>query len=203
MSEEIVSKIRSSFEESISLKEKILDERLHQILEEIGDLVAKAINRGGKLMVCGNGGSAADAQHLVAEFLVRLTPDVNRQGIPAMTLLQDSSTFTACINDYSSEEIFSRNLLTLAGPEDILLVISTSGNSPNIVKVLEASKEINITSIGFLGGNGGPALDLCNISFTVPSTITARIQEVHITAGHAVMQYVEDKLMMEGFLSKT
>ena len=203
MSQEIISKIRSTFEESIIVKEKILNKKLHHILIEIGESIAKSINKGGKLLVCGNGGSAADAQHQVAEFLVRLTPDVNRQGLPALSLVQDSSTFTACINDYSSDEIFSRNLITLAAPEDILLVITTSGNSPNIIKALEVAKQMNITSIGFLGGDGGLALDLCDIAFTVPSKITARIQEAHITAGHAVMQYVEDKLLAEGFLIKT
>ena len=95
MSQEIISKIRSTFEESIIVKEKILNKKLHHILIEIGESIAKSINKGGKLLVCGNGGSAADAQHLVAEFLVRLTPDVNRQGLPALSLVQDSSTFTA------------------------------------------------------------------------------------------------------------
>ena len=195
------SNIKSSIEESVKLKELVLKRELFKVLTEIGEKIVECILKGGKVLICGNGGSAADAQHLTAEFLVRLTSEVNREGIPALTLLQDSSTFTASINDFNPDELFKRNLLTLSKPEDILLVISTSGNSRNIIEVLKAAKEINIETIGFLGSDGGESLQYCNLSFLVPSNKTARIQEVHITAGHAVIEYVEDKLLREGFLN--
>lgn len=200
MAEEISSKIRISFEDSISLKQEIINQGLFEALIAIGDSISESISNEGKLLVCGNGGSAADAQHLVAEFLVRLTSTVNRQGLPALSLVQDSSTFTACANDFSFEDIFSRNLRTLGNKRDILLAISTSGNSKNIVKVLMEAQQLNIKTIGFLGGNGGKALRYCDFSFVVPSDSTARIQEAHITAGHSVLQYVEDKLKQEGYL---
>jgi len=193
--------IKAAIEESIELKELVLKEGLYETLVEVGDLVVKAILGGGKVLLCGNGGSAADAQHLTAEFLVRLTSKVNREGIPAICLLQDSSTFTATINDFDTGDLFKRNLQTLSKPEDILLAISTSGNSENIIEVLKAAKQINIKTVGFLGSNGGESLKHCDISFVVPSDKTARIQEVHITAGHAVIEYVEARLIKEGFLS--
>jgi len=192
-------KIKSSFEESIQVKKKVIEDGLLNLLCESADLISDSILKGGKLMICGNGGSAADAQHLVAEFLIRLTSEVNRPGIPAITLLQDPSTFTACVNDFNSEEIFSRNLVTLAKPEDVVLVLTTSGNSPNILKVLKEAKKIGIKTIGFLGSGGGEAKNKCDIFFIVPSNNTARIQEVHITAGHATLDYVETKLIEKGF----
>ena len=202
MSKEISSKIKSAFEESINLKKVILEDELFRILEKCGTLIANSITEGGKLMTCGNGGSAADAQHLAAELLVRLTSQVNRKGLPAISLCQDISTLTATINDFSGEDIFSRNLLTLSKPGDVLMALSTSGNSPNIIKALKSAKEINLTTIGFLGSNGGEALGYCDEAFIVPSNITARIQEIHITAGHATLQFVEDKLLKEGFINR-
>jgi len=202
MAKEISTKIKVAFEESINLKKIIIKEELFKVLENCGTLIANSIEKGGKLMICGNGGSAADAQHLAAELLVRLTSQVNRKGLPAISLCQDISTLTATINDFSGEDIFSRNLLTLSKPGDVLMALSTSGNSPNIVKALKSAKEINLITIGFLGSNGGEALSYCDEAFIVPSNITARIQEVHITAGHATLQYVEDKLLEEEFINK-
>ena len=201
MQEDVSLKIKSAIEESIKLKELILKEELYTTLVEVGDLLIKSILAGGKILLCGNGGSAADAQHLAAEFLVRLTHDVNREGIPAISLLQDSSTFTAAINDFDPVNLFKRNLETLAKPEDVLLVLSTSGNSKNIVKVLETAKKIRVKTVGFLGSEGGESLKHCDLAFIVPSNKTARIQEVHITAGHAVIEFVEARLIEEEFLS--
>jgi len=202
MPRDITATIKSSFEESISVKAKIIDQEIYKVLVEVGDIIAKSISQGGKLMICGNGGSAADAQHLVAEFLIRLTADVNREGIPAISLVQDSSTLTACLNDYGPDVIFKRVMSSLAKDGDVLLVISTSGNSKNILEVLNYAKSRGIYSFGFLGGDGGEALKYCNSAFIVPSTLTARIQESHITAGHTLLQYVEDKLIEEGYLNK-
>ena len=203
MSEELISKIKKTFEESIVTKQAVLDGELYQVLVSAGDEITNSIIQGGKLMICGNGGSAADAQHLAAEFLIRLTSDVNRQGIPAISLVQDSSTLTACINDYGSDDIFKRVLLTLGQAGDVLLAITTSGNSSNIIETLKSARKNNIYCIGFLGNGGGEALDLCDSAFVVPSNITARIQETHITAGHAMLQYIEDTLLDVGYLEKS
>ena len=202
MPKDIAAKIKRSFEDSVSVKIKIVDQEIYNVLVEAGDVIAESIIKGRNLMICGNGGSAADAQHLVAEFLIRLTSDVNRQGIPAISLAQDSSTLTACLNDYGPDVIFKRVMSSLAQAGDILLAISTSGNSKNIIEVLKYANSRGIYSLGFLGGDGGKALEHCNSAFIVPSTSTARIQESHITAGHALLQYVEDKLIEEGYLKQ-
>ena len=201
MSDELSLKVKNAIEESVDLKKLVLHQKLYKILVEMGELVVDSILSGGKVLICGNGGSAADAQHLTAEFLIRLSSEVNREGIPAISLLQDSSTFTAAINDFEPKDLFKRNLQTLAKPEDILLAISTSGKSENIVQVLKTAKEIDITTLGFLGSDGGESLKYCDLSFIVPSNKTARVQEVHITAGHPLIEYVEGKLIQEGFLN--
>ena len=202
MPKEIKDKIKETFEDSISVKTDIINQRTFEVLIEAGAVIAKSISSGGKLMICGNGGSAADAQHLVAEFLVRLTSEVNREGIPAISLAQDTSTLTACLNDYGSDEIFKRVFSSLANEGDILLAISTSGNSSNVIETLKLAKTKGIYSLGFLGGDGGKALRYCNSAFIVPSEVTGRIQESHITAGHAILQYVEDSLLSQGWLNK-
>ena len=203
MSEELISRIEATFKDSIVTKQSIIDNGLYKVLVSAGDRIVNSIRNGGKLMICGNGGSAADAQHLVAEFLIRLTSDVDRQGIPAISLVQDSSTLTACINDYGSDDIFKRVLLTLGQEGDVLLAISTSGNSINIIETLKSAREKNIYCLGFLGNDGGEALELCDSAFVVPSSETARIQESHITAGHAMLQYIEDKLLDINYLQKS
>ena len=198
--DELSLKVKNAIEESLELKKLVLQQKLYKILVEMGELVVSSIIKGGKVLICGNGGSAADAQHLTAEFLIRLTSEVNREGIPAISLLQDSSTFTAAINDFDPKDLFKRNLQTLAKPEDILLAISTSGDSENIVQVLRTAKVIDVKTLGFLGSDGGDSLQYCDLSFIVPSNKTARVQEVHITAGHALIEYVEAKLLKERFL---
>ncbi len=202
MPKEIKDKIKKTFEDSISVKRDILNQKTYDVLIEAGEVIAKSISNGGKLMICGNGGSAADAQHLVAEFLVRLTSEVNREGIPAISLAQDTSTLTACLNDYGSDEIFKRVFSSLANEGDILLAISTSGNSNNVIETLKLASVKGIYSLGFLGGDGGKALKYCDSAFIVPSKITGRIQESHITAGHAILQYVEDSLLEKGWLNQ-
>ena len=202
MSEDIINRVRQTFVDSISVKQEILDNESYEVLVEAGNIIANSISNGGKLLLCGNGGSAADAQHLAAEFLIRLTSDVNRESIPALSLAQDTSTLTACINDYGSDDVFKRVFSALSSKGDILLVISTSGNSRNIIETLKLAKERDIFSLGFLGNEGGEALQYCNSALIVPSKVTARIQESHITAGHALLQYVEDLLLENGWLTK-
>ena len=158
MSEDIKNRVKQTFQDSINVKQQIIDDRSYEILIEAGDIIANSISKGGKLLLCGNGGSAADAQHLAAEFLIRLTSDVNRQSIPALALAQDTSTLTACINDYGPDKIFSRVFSSLSCDGDILLAITTSGNSINIIETLKSAKEKGIYSIGFLGNGGGEAL---------------------------------------------
>ena len=194
--------IKNSFKDSISVKQKILDEGTYKVLIEAGNIIAESISNDGKLLICGNGGSAADAQHLAAEFIIRLTSDVNRQSIPALSLAQDTSTLTACINDYGADHIFKRVFSSLSSDGDVLLAITTSGNSKNIIETLKLAKDRGIYAFGFLGNGGGEALKYCNSAFVVPDNITARIQESHITAGHALLQFVESKLLESGWLTK-
>lgn len=202
MSEGIKNKVVKTFEDSISVKKQIIENSSYEVLLEAGDIIADSISDGGKLLLCGNGGSAADAQHLAAEFLIRLTSDVNRESIPALALAQDTSTLTACINDYGPDDIFKRVFSALSSKGDTLLAITTSGNSKNIIETLKVARDKEIFSLGFLGNGGGEALSYCDLAFVVPSRITARIQESHITAGHALLQYIEDSLLERGWLTK-
>jgi D-sedoheptulose 7-phosphate isomerase len=188
------------FEESISVKRLCLKQGL-DCIATIGDEACKSIQNNGKIMLCGNGGSAADAQHLAAEMLVRLRPMNNREGVAAITLAQDSSTITACGNDFGYDMIYERTLRALGREEDCLIGITTSGNSKNIILAMKAAKELNIKVFGFLGCGGGEALKYCDEAFIVPSDNTGRIQEAHITAGHALMEYIEDKLLDSGYLN--
>ncbi len=202
MSEDIKNTVKQTFIDSIVVKQQIIEDKSYEVLLEAGDVIANSISQGGKLLICGNGGSAADAQHLVAEFLIRLTSEVNRESIPALSLAQDTSTLTACINDYGPDDIFKRVFSALSAKGDILLVITTSGNSKNIIETLKLAKEKGIYSLGFLGNGGGEAIKYCDLAFVVPGKNTARIQESHITAGHALLQYIEDLLLDSGWLSK-
>ena len=169
--------------------------KLSDEIDKAIKVISKKLQNGGKLLLCGNGGSAADAQHLAAEFLVRLRPNINRRAIPAISLAQDTSTLTACGNDYSFEDIFSRTLQAIGTKKDILNCITTSGNSKNILKVLKEAKKKNIFTIGFLGNNGGKAKKNCDIKLVVNSNNTARIQECHIFLGHYILQKVEDLII--------
>jgi len=162
---------------------------------EIVQIIKKKIKKGGKILFCGNGGSAADAQHLAAEFIVRLRPHINRQPLPALTLAQDTSTITACGNDYSFDDIFLRSFQSLAQKNDILFCITTSGNSKNVLKVLAEAKKQKVFSIGLLGKKGGKAKKLCNKKLIISSENTARIQECHIFLGHFILEKVENLII--------
>lgn len=164
-------------------------------IEKAIKIIHKKISLGGKLMFCGNGGSASDAQHLSAEYLVRLRPTINRKPLPAISLAQDTSTLTACGNDYDFSDIFVRPFQALAKKNDILIAITTSGNSKNVVKVLKEARLKKITTIGLLGSNGGKCKNLCDIKLLVPNKSTARIQECHIFLGHFILEQVENLLI--------
>ena len=182
------------FRRSIDLKETVLADHCEVIADMAEEGIA-SLAAGGKLLLCGNGGSAADAQHLAAELLVRLRPHVDRVGIPAVALTLDTSSMTACGNDYSFEGYFERMTRTLGKPGDILIGITTSGMSVNVTRAMQAAREIDMCTFGFLGNDGGEALARCDLALVVPSDETGRIQEVHITAGHALMELIEEGLL--------
>jgi D-sedoheptulose 7-phosphate isomerase len=195
-----ITKIEQLFLESISVKKSILEESLIMQLAEMGEAAVDSIINGNKLMLCGNGGSAADAQHLAAEMLIRLRPNNNREGIPAIALAQDTSTITACGNDFGYEKLFERMVQSLGKRGDILIAITTSGNSNNILLAMQAAKAKGIQVFSFLGSGGGKALALSDKFFLVPSNDTGRVQESHITAGHALMEYIEDRLIDKSYI---
>ena len=192
-------KIEQLFKQSILTKQNCIEQGF-QSLYKIGDSITQSIQNGGKIMLCGNGGSAADAQHLAAEMLVRLRPMNNREGIAAITLAQDTSTITACGNDFGYEMLYERVLRSLGKKGDCLIGITTSGNSKNVILAMKAAQEMGIKVFGFLGCKGGKALKYCDDAFIVPSVDTGRIQEAHITAGHALMEYIEDRLIESNYL---
>jgi len=188
-----------AMQDSIRIKQKIIEQGLFNNLITMAEIIAEAIINGNKLLICGNGGSAADAQHLAAELLIRLRPNKNRKSLPAISLAQDTSTITACANDYGYEVLFERLLQSLGSPGDVLLGITTSGNSENVLRALKYAQNCNIRSFGFLGC-GGEAIKYCDEAFVVPSEATARIQESHIMAGHIMMESIEDILMSKGYI---
>jgi D-sedoheptulose 7-phosphate isomerase len=164
------------------------------VIEKSIELITRKLSKGGKILLCGNGGSAADAQHLAAEFLVRLNPKKNRPAIPAITLATDMSTITACGNDYNFDKIFQRTFEAIFKKNDVLIAISTSGKSKNIINVLKSAKKNQISTIGFLGNKGGLAKILCDLKIVVNSSSVARIQESHIFIGHYIFDKVEENL---------
>ena len=189
----IAIELQNHLEENINVHKDI--SKMSQDIIDVIQNINKKLKRGGKLLFCGNGGSAADAQHLAAEFIVRLRPHVNRNPIPALTLAQDTSTLTACGNDYSFEDIFLRPFKALVKKNDVLLCITTSGNSKNILNVLKEAKKQKIYSVCFLGNGGGKARKICSKPLVISSNNTARIQECHIFLGHFILQKVEDLII--------
>lgn len=193
--------VREMLRRSIALKERLIADHAGRTVE-IAELCARAIAGGNKLMLCGNGGSAADAQHLAAELLIRLRSNVNRPGLPALALATDSSSLTACGNDYDFETYYARMAETLGQPGDVLIGITTSGRSPNIVRALQAARSKGLKTVGLLGGDGGAALQHCDLALIVPSSETGRIQEAHIAIGHAIMELIEDRLIAAGLVGQ-
>lgn len=166
----------------------VLDKQIDEAVTRIVD----ALGGGCKLMLCGNGGSAADSQHIAAEFTGRFIED--RKPLPAIALSTDTSALTCIGNDYTFVDIFSRQIMALGKPGDILMAISTSGNSKNVVEAVNTAKGMGIDCIGLLGKDGGILSELCDVSIVVPSDTTARIQEAHIFIGHTICGAVEQAL---------
>ena len=146
---------------------------------------------GNKLLICGNGGSAADAQHLAAEFVIRLSHDIKRPALPAISLTTDTSQLTAGGNDIGFENVFARQVEAYGRSGDILLGISTSGNSKNILRAFKLAKEKKLKTIGLLGAGGGESKKICDISIVIPSNDVQHIQEAHITVEHIICEWVE------------
>jgi D-sedoheptulose 7-phosphate isomerase len=159
------------------------------VLTSMADRVTSSMRAGGKLLVCGNGGSAADAQHIAGEFISRLMYD--RRPLPSIALTTDSSALTATGNDYGYEHVFERQVLGLGLKGDVLLGISTSGRSPNVLRALEAARSRGLITMGFAGQHGGPMRELCDLVFEAPSDHTPIIQQIHITAAHILCALVE------------
>ncbi len=182
--------VRKQLALSIETMQNVLaDDTIHAAVVRAGELTAAAMKDGRKLMVCGNGGSAADAQHLVAEFVSRLT--VDRPALRALALTTDTSILTAIGNDYSYDNVFERQVEALGIPGDVLLAISTSGNSKNCVKALQLARQLGIHTIAYTGNNGGAMSALADISVIIPSSTTMNIQESHLALEHIFCMVVE------------
>jgi D-sedoheptulose 7-phosphate isomerase len=148
-----------------------------------------SLKAGGKIIFFGNGGSAADAQHLAAELVVRYR--TNRKALAALALTTDTSILTACANDFTFDDIYVRQIEALARPGDVAIGISTSGKSPNVLKALRTAKEMGVYTVGFTGRDGGDMPGVCDVALIVPSDVTARIQEMHILIGHTLCDVIE------------
>src|SRR3954454_22333295 len=179
---------------SADLKRRVAVELADAVIKVV-DVCEASLRQGGKLLFCGNGGSAADAQHLATEMLIRLRPKSERPSIAALALTLDPAMLTACGNDYGYDRVFERPLRGLGRRGDVLFGITTSGRSANVIKALEAAREMGIITVGLLGGAGEPALSRCDLALVVPDSETARIQECHIALGHAVLELLEDRLL--------
>jgi D-sedoheptulose 7-phosphate isomerase len=187
------ARFAAMMQEGAALRRRLAVEVAEPLLDVVG-ACETAIRAGGRLFFCGNGGSAADAQHLATELLIRLRSSVERPSWPAIALTLDPTALTAGGNDYGFEQVFARPLSGLGRSGDVLFGITTSGRSPNVLRAFETARAMGIVTVGMLGGDGGPARALCDHALQVPSTVTARIQEAHIALGHAVMELLEDRL---------
>lgn len=182
------------FKESIRVKEAFVNENLSKLVN-IVEAVTAALKAGSKILIFGNGGSAADAQHIAAEFVNRFV--IERPPLPAVALTTDTSIITSIGNDYDFSEIFSKQIRAIGQSGDIAWGISTSGNSANVLKALEVAKKMGLVTVAFTGKDGGQIAKVADLSINVSSSVTARIQEVHITAGHAICDLVDIKLFQK------
>jgi D-sedoheptulose 7-phosphate isomerase len=188
-----MEKIKKIISASIETKQQLLkDETLLKVIEKVVDAITNAFRSGNKVYFCGNGGSAADAQHLAAEFSGRFY--IDRKPLPAEALHCNTSYLTAVGNDYSFDVIYSRMIDGIGMPGDVLVGLSTSGNSKNIIKAFESAREKKIVTVGLTGASGGQMKALSDYLINIPSTDTPRIQESHILAGHIICQLVEEKI---------
>lgn len=185
-------KIFRAFEESIQVKEKFIDEKNIDKILEVSKIIANAFNDGKKLILFGNGGSSTDASHIAAEFINRFKRE--RPGLPAIALNTDMAVITSIANDYDFSEIFAKQLKAVSNEGDIVIALSTSGNSPNILKAMDVARKKKLTTVAFTGSKGDKFASKATYAFIVPSDNTPRIQETHITIGHVLCQMVEEIL---------
>lgn len=192
-----MEKIRNIIKNSIDTKQQVLqNDELLVVIQNAVDAIVTAFSNGNSVYFCGNGGSAADAQHLAAEFSGRFYTD--RKALPAEALHCNTSYLTAVANDYSFDVIYSRMIDGIGKQGDILVGLSTSGNSANIIHAFEKAREKKMTTIGFTGKSGGKLKDCCDMLINIPSTDTPRIQESHIMVGHIICQLVEERMFVTG-----
>ncbi len=182
--------IRQMLQETLQIQQALFDQI--ELIQQIATAITHALRSGHKILLCGNGGSAADAQHVAAELLGRFARE--RSAWPALALTTNSSVLTAVANDYDFERVFARQIEGLAVAGDVVVGISTSGNSPNVIRALEAGRERNCFTIGFTGEHGGRLKDAADLCFRAPSNSTPRIQEAHIVVWHIVCELVERDL---------
>jgi len=184
-------RVIKAFDESIDVKRRFVQEHADRIVQ-VAQVIAAAFREGHKVLLFGNGGSSTDASHIAAEFVGRYHRE--RRPLPAIALATDMAAITCIANDYDYAEIFARQVKAHGQKGDIVIAISTSGNSPNVLKGLEAARDLGLTTIGWTGGKGGKLAGLVDHLFVVPSTVTARIQESHITLGHVLCELIEESL---------
>jgi D-sedoheptulose 7-phosphate isomerase len=187
------AKIETAFQESAQVKLQFIqnEENVGKIMD-VAKRILAAYRKGNKVLFFGNGGSACDASHLAAELVNRYRKD--RAGLPAIALATDMAVVTSISNDYDYTELFSRQIQALGQKGDIAIAISTSGNSPNVLRAVEVAKQKGLVTVGFAGKDGGKLAGLVDYAFVVPSSSTARIQESHITLGHVLCEIIEDEL---------
>jgi D-sedoheptulose 7-phosphate isomerase len=189
-------RVTTQLRESADLKLKVAEECIGQILRA-SEIIADRLLRGGKLLLCGNGGSAADSQHLASEFVNVLTKKNLRPPMAAVALTTDTSVLTAWGNDFGFGRVFERQIFALGRPDDVLLVITTSGRSENVIKAVKAASEVGMATVGLLGQGGGAVSPLVDVAITVPSNDVQRIQESQITIGHIICDLVERMVYSE------
>jgi D-sedoheptulose 7-phosphate isomerase len=180
--------LERSLREHLEALEALLASKLAEI-EAAGEIICQTLNSGHKILICGNGGSAADAQHIAAELVGRY--EKQRRAFPAIALTTDTSALTALSNDYGYEEVFSRQVQALASHGDALIAISTSGKSPNVIRAAEKANELGCKTIALTGADGEPLISICDLAISVPSARTSRVQEAHITIGHLWCEMVD------------
>ena len=184
-------KIRRAFDESIKVKRLFLETYVH-IIGEVANVIANRLSQGSKVILFGNGGSASDAAHIAAEFVNRYM--LERPPLPAIALNTDMSVITSISNDYDFKEVFAKQLRALGNEGDVVIAISTSGNSPNVLSAIEVAKKKKLITVGLTGAKGNNFCSMVDYAFQVPSTETPRIQETHITLAHVICQMVEEIL---------
>ncbi len=186
--------IKKAFQESAQIQDQFLRENLGQIVKVV-NVITASLKKGNKILLFGNGGSAADAQHLAAEFVNRFT--IERPPLPAIALTTDTSIITSIGNDYDFAQIFAKQIRALGQPGDVAIGMSTSGVSSNVLLGLETAKKLGLVTVGLTGRDGGQVAQLVDYNLNVPSSSVARIQEVHITVGHVICQLVDYKLFQK------